>query len=584
MVTLQPGSLDHDDSAIGFGGALEEPQVPDEKEELPRVDVVLSDVVPAERAQIPVWLAIPPPPGNGYIEKAVAKEVVYGMERSVTAVTSPTHESDLAVAAERTILDIVETLKEARLEGRRRLLFVSMPCLSLGIPSVIAALILTFVTEKMGTGWHLLIFLATGGSILGMLGLLPENHRMIMVVLVLAPTLLMVWTLSWVEYTFDHIRRWHHGPCYIAAAVLGPCWLHKVVAITDTFLLLVLWLVASRALSNWRRGPKRQLNAIWTLFAHYCFAVALLQWLPLLIGSIFDKQLRGKLFPLSSSLVWCLFAGCFSSHPLPRMRCQSWLAARGRVGAAAGIAALMGQREPVEVLNMARNRLRYITLDKVTFEDMVGPIQGHGAESVKAALYALSRPCQLGTVDVFLSHSWHDDAELKWAKLQEWRKVFKAKNFREPRMWIDKFCIDQADVERDLCCLPVFLAGCHHVLVLLGETYLTRLWCVAEIFVFSQMGRSAADIELRTLIGRGNLEAVLASFDVQRASCTFESDQAWLRNVISSSYPNGLSDFNAFVQSFFEDRLQDPSPSLTLNFRRLRSPVVSPFHRLPATR
>ena len=51
-------------------------------------------------------------------------------------------------------------------------------------------------------------------------------------------------------------------------------------------------------------------------------------------------------------------------------------------------------------------------------------------------------------------------------------------------MWIDKCCIDQTDIETNLSCLPVFLAGCERLLVLCGETYSKRLWCVMELFVF----------------------------------------------------------------------------------------------------
>ena len=38
-----------------------------------------------------------------------------------------------------------------------------------------------------------------------------------------------------------------------------------------------------------------------------------------------------------------------------------------------------------------------------------------------------------------MSHSWHDDSELKWEQLQADREDFKKKNGgREPLVWIDK--------------------------------------------------------------------------------------------------------------------------------------------------
>ena len=44
-------------------------------------------------------------------------------------------------------------------------------------------------------------------------------------------------------------------------------------------------------------------------------------------------------------------------------------------------------------------------------------------------------------------------------------------------------CIDQTDIEASLASLPVCLAGCKQLLCLVGETYVSRLWCVMERFV-----------------------------------------------------------------------------------------------------
>ena len=43
-------------------------------------------------------------------------------------------------------------------------------------------------------------------------------------------------------------------------------------------------------------------------------------------------------------------------------------------------------------------------------------------------------------------------------------------NFRFPDM-NRKHGIDQTDIEKDLPCLPVFLAGCEQLVVLIGDTY-----------------------------------------------------------------------------------------------------------------
>ena len=113
-------------------------------------------------------------------------------------------------------------------------------------------------------------------------------------------------------------------------------------------------------------------------------------------------------------------------------------------------------------------------MPEVTEKDMM-------SSSPDPTLKRLSTPCQLQDVDAFLSHSWQDACGRKWEALQAWRKSFKAHHQREPRLWIDKYCIDQQNIEHSLMCLPVFLASCHTLLIIAGETYFDRLWLSSPI-------------------------------------------------------------------------------------------------------
>merc|ERR1719253_2164497 len=116
------------------------------------------------------------------------------------------------------------------------------------------------------------------------------------------------------------------------------------------------------------------------------------------------------------------------------------------------------------------------------------------------ALSFLTEPGQLGQIDAFVSHSWHDDPKLKWAALQAWRQEFKLQHQgREPKLWIDKYCIDQSNIADSLQCLPVYLSGCSSLLILCGPTYLDRLWCLIEIFVFLEMGGERSKLDVRLL-------------------------------------------------------------------------------------
>lgn len=76
---------------------------------------------------------------------------------------------------------------------------------------------------------------------------------------------------------------------------------------------------------------------------------------------------------------------------------------------------------------------------------------------------------------------------------------FEAENGRLPTFWLDKVCIDQSNISDALRCLPVFEMACQKLLVLNGQTYTTRLWCVWELYTFF-----AINIDLdRMQVGQG---------------------------------------------------------------------------------
>ena len=82
-------------------------------------------------------------------------------------------------------------------------------------------------------------------------------------------------------------------------------------------------------------------------------------------------------------------------------------------------------------------------------------------------------------------------------------------------------CIDQRDIETNLRCLPIFLSGCQKLVILLGKTYLTRLWCIVEIFAFVHMGGKPSDIVILPVIDSSD-ETELATF--LEASLSLEFD------------------------------------------------------------
>ena len=199
--------------------------------------------------------------------------------------------------------------------------------------------------------------------------------------------------------------------------------------------------------------------------------------------------------------------------------------------------------------------------------------------------YALGESCGLGGIDYFVSHSWSDCHRQKFAQLAAVALMFYRKHRRPCNFWLDKVCINQSSIERDLRCLPIFVSSCDNLLILAGESYATRLCtcyapscqlqvrfddcvsldmdplysgCVFELYIHFAM--SGVDAAKRTQIANctravseGSVTTssdnfsesgaaskttestgsnALATFDIALAHCFSETDEAKLRRII----------------------------------------------------
>lgn len=141
---------------------------------------------------------------------------------------------------------------------------------------------------------------------------------------------------------------------------------------------------------------------------------------------------------------------------------------------------------------------------------------------------------------------WHDDPAAKFEALQAWRADFKAAHKREPTIWLDKFCIHADAVADTLPLLPVFLAGCSTFVILCGDTYMRRLWCAAELYIFFTMGGVPAQVSLH-LFGASSA-AALEAFEVRDATCQSRQDLERLVTMVEAG-PGGLDGFNDVVRN-----------------------------------
>ena len=153
--------------------------------------------------------------------------------------------------------------------------------------------------------------------------------------------------------------------------------------------------------------------------------------------------------------------------------------------------------------------------------------------------YSLSRPVAPGeSIDFFVSHSWHDDAQLKYMQLRLLVDAFKRRHGREPTFWFDKTCIDQANIADGLKVLPINVMACNKMLILCGPTYADRLWCVWELCTLFSFMRQDLAMERVVLVPMNspdcNVMENLSNFSIANAHCYDPNEENRLRKVISA--------------------------------------------------
>ena len=157
-----------------------------------------------------------------------------------------------------------------------------------------------------------------------------------------------------------------------------------------------------------------------------------------------------------------------------RGRVVRWLGELGNKGAtkeseAAAIASLVGGAGTAgTAIAAAKARFRGLPLSYLSVEDMQ-------SNKPSPELFGKTEIQELGEAECFVSHSWSDPGEPKYAALQEWKEPFIEKEV-DPVLWLDKACIDQGDIDANLASLPIFLSGCKSMMCLIGRTYTSRLW------------------------------------------------------------------------------------------------------------
>ena len=238
------------------------------------------------------------------------------------------------------------------------------------------------------------------------------------------------------------------------------------------------------------------------------------------------------------------------SGPYFRGSIHRWLGQLGSKGSdeqeAAAVAALLGGGSVEQALKLGQELFRSLPLSALTQEDL--------ELNTDSGLYEKTTQAKLGEPDAFVSHSWSDPGTLKFQALSAWGARF-VEEKRDGTIWLDKACIRQTNISQDLQILPVFLSGCRTLLVLPGNTYCSRLWCVMELFIFTKTGGSHERIEVHALGGE-DVRRSLQRFDAAKAKCFLPADRHRLLAVIEAGFGN-FGPFNLLVRSLFSGESLD---------------------------
>mmetsp|Transcript_19567 Transcript_19567/g.34546 ORF Transcript_19567/g.34546 Transcript_19567/m.34546 type:complete len:699 (+) Transcript_19567:22-2118(+) len=200
-----------------------------------------------------------------------------------------------------------------------------------------------------------------------------------------------------------------------------------------------------------------------------------------------------------------------------------------------------------EDIEMAKNRLFFS--DEAEVQTTLTATKLTGGN-----LFDLSHQLAKGEqIDYFMSHSWHDNAKVKWGKLKEFAEQFKESNNRYPSFWLDNVCIDQSKITDGLRVLPINLMSCKKLLIVAGKTYPTRLWCAWELlvlFAFTGEQETMNRVDFIAVEDEdGSEEAIIndmKTFDVLDAKCYDPNEERKLRRVIDKI---GVEKFNARIRN-----------------------------------
>jgi hypothetical protein len=173
---------------------------------------------------------------------------------------------------------------------------------------------------------------------------------------------------------------------------------------------------------------------------------------------------------------------------------------------------------------------------------------------------------QVGTVTVFVSHTWSNPWGLVVGVARKFASEFKEYHpGKELYFWIDLFAIHQhtrCDNIRkiDILQLEAVVKSAVNVLLVCDERVkpLTRVWCLFEIAItlpngnYGKLQPRCGRLEGRKFVpiqDGDTLRAIADEIDLEKAEATVESDREMIFEMVKKMFPKqGLYDVNRIVK------------------------------------
>jgi len=418
----------------------------------------------------------------------------------------------------------------------------------LGFVFICGWIYFTFVLRRSNLHSNIGYALEALGQFFVLLAILPTDHLFIRSVLLC--------TASWEIFQTVGLFSKHLLPVLTAQDCIGaipwssdpPAWGCLGIRIFFVFIFTFRVLYVCTCLLLLSFKGRKALDGLW--MASGIFLLAKVCVLPIKIALSDDLH---DLLYFAPNVICKICVGLAFVLPSFRERAQAFLARQGHEVNVAGLIAgfIGGDADAGRVIKESKQLFRYICFEDITVEDMIAAKAGACCD----AAFKRSQPALAGQVDAFVSHSWHDDPHAKWDKLKAWCERFKATHGRQPKLWFDFCCIDQSNIQPHLRCLPVYLSGCRKLLVIAGTTYIERLWCLIELFVFVSIhGAKAGEGRLEVQYINTPMESDVTSvgetyknFDARNCKCSDPGDKQRILDIIEAG-SGTMGRFNAQVR------------------------------------